>query len=94
MTNFQIIESKLNRFIRKYYVNELIRGVILFLAIGLLYFITVSAIEYFFWLSTLGRTILFWSFIAVELGLLFKLVAIPIARLVKLFSGIDFRDAS
>ncbi|KQC32371.1 glutamyl-tRNA synthetase [Nonlabens sp. YIK11] len=94
MTNFQIIEQKLNRFIRKYYVNELIRGVILFLAIGLLYFITVAVVEYFFWLNKLGRTILFWSFILVELGLLFKFVAIPIARLVKLFSGIDFRDAS
>lgn len=94
MTNFQIIEQKLQKFIRKYYVNELIRGVILFLAIGLFYFLTVSVVEYFFWLSKLGRTILFWSFIAVEFGLLFKYVAIPIARLVKLFSGIDFRDAS
>jgi len=94
MTNFEIIQSKLNKFIRKYYVNELIRGVILFLAIGLLYFLLVAGIEYFFWLSKVGRTILFWSFIAVEIALLIKFVAIPIARLVKLFSGIDFRDAS
>ncbi|WP_194851600.1 DUF4175 family protein [Nonlabens antarcticus] len=94
MTNFEIIESKLNKFIRKYYVNELIRGVILFFAIGLLYFILVSGIEYFFWLNKTGRTILFWSFVAVEIGLLIKFVAFPIARLVKLFSGIDFRDAS
>ncbi|BAO54840.1 DUF4175 family protein [Nonlabens marinus] len=94
MTNFQIIQSKLNKFIRKYYVNELIRGVILFLAMGLLYFILVAAIEYFFWLNKVGRTILFWSFIAVEAALLIKFIAIPIARLVKLFSGIDFRDAS
>ncbi len=94
MTNFQIIEQKLNKFIRKYYVNALIRGVILFLAIGLLYFILAAGIEYFLWLSKMGRTILFWSFVAVEIGLLVKFVAIPIARLSKLFSEIDFRDAS
>ncbi len=94
MTNFQIIEHKLHRFIRKYYVNELIRGVILFLATGLLYFITVAAVEYFLWLSKLGRTILFWSFVAVELGLLYKFIVVPIARLIKLFNGIDFSDAS
>jgi hypothetical protein len=94
MTNFEIIQQKLNKFIRKYYVNELIRGVILFLAMGLLYFIMVAGIEYFFWLNKTGRTILFWSFVAVEIGLLIKFVVIPIARLVKLFSGIDFREAS
>lgn len=94
MTSFQIIESKLNQFIRKYYVNELIRGLILFLAIGLLYFILVAAIEYFLWLNITGRTILFWSFVAVQMGLIIKFIAIPIARLTKLFSGINFRDAS
>ncbi len=94
MDNFKVIEQKLKRFIKKYYTNEIIRGIILFLAIGLLYFLFTAVVEHFLWLSTTGRTILFGLFILVQAGLLFKFIGIPVARLFKLFSGIDFRDAS
>ncbi|MFT4699222.1 MAG: hypothetical protein ACI9SJ_002388, partial [Flavobacteriaceae bacterium] len=39
MSSFNIIQQKLEQFIKKYYTNELIKGIILFLAIGLLYFL-------------------------------------------------------
>lgn len=94
MSNYEVIEQKLTKFIRKYYVNEIIKGIILFLALGLLYFLFTAIIEYFLWLNPLGRTILFWLFVVVEAALLFKFIGIPVARLFKLFSGIDFRDAS
>ncbi len=94
MSNYEVIELKLTKFIRKYYVNEIIKGIILFMTLGLLYFLFTAIVEYFLWLSPLGRTILFWMFIAIEATLLFKFIGIPVARLFKLFSGIDFRDAS
>ncbi len=93
MTHFEIIERKLTRFISKYYRNELLRGLILFLGIGLLYFLLTVVIEHFLWLSPTGRTVLFWLFVAVEIGLLVRFVMIPLARLCKLTTGIDFRDA-
>jgi hypothetical protein len=94
MTNFEIIELKLQRFISKYYRNALIRGVILFVALGLLYFLLTVVIEYFLWLNPLGRTILFGLFMMMELFLLVRFVGIPLARLLKLSRGINFRDAS
>lgn len=95
MTNrFEKIERKLESFIRKYYTNELLRGVILFFAFGLLYFLLTLLIEYFFWLSPAGRTVLFWAFIAVEIGLLAKFVVLPLTRLFKLAKGINFKDAA
>jgi hypothetical protein len=94
MTNFEIIEQKLQRFISKYYRNALIRGVILFVALGLLYFLLTVVIEYFLWLNPLGRTILFGLFMMMELFLLVRFVGIPLARLLKLSRGINFRDAS
>jgi hypothetical protein len=94
MTNFEIIERKLKQFISKYYRNQLIRGLILFLALGLLYFLLTVVIEHFLWLSPIGRTILFVMFVTIELFLLIRFIGIPLARLFKLFSGIDFRDAS
>ena len=94
MNNFTQIQTKLEQFIRRYYTNELLKGAILFFAIGLLYFLLTLFIEYVLWLNPTARTILFWLFIAVELGLFVKFIAIPIAKLFKLQKGIDYEDAS
>lgn len=94
MNYFSNILEKLEQFIRKYYTNELIKGAILFFAIGLLYLIATLLIEHFLWLSQTGRTILFWMFILVEGALFFRFIAFPIAKLFKLQKGIDFTQAS
>ncbi|WP_281991494.1 DUF4175 family protein [Aquimarina aggregata] len=94
MNNFEVIKSKLEQFTRKYYINELIKGLILFFAIGVLYFLITLLIENLLWLNPIGRTILFWLFITVELGLFIKFIAIALAKLFRLAKGIDYKDAS
>ena len=94
MENFGLVQEKLEAFIKKYYLNLILKGSLLFLGIGLLYFLLIVSLEYFFWLSTLGRSILFWLFICVELFLLFRFVGIPLFRLLKISSGIDEFEAS
>ncbi|AUP79438.1 DUF4175 family protein [Flavivirga eckloniae] len=93
-SNFKNIQNKLEAFIKRYYTNELLKGSILFFAIGLLYFLFTLFIEHILWLSTLARTVLFWLFIAVELALIIKFIAIPLAKLFKLQKGINYEDAS
>ena len=88
------LEAKLERFIRKYYKDELLRGLLFFIAIGLAYVLLVLGIEYFFWLNTWGRGILFWSFVGIEALLLIRFIGIPILRLFKLSKGIDYSEAS
>ena len=94
MSNFDAIQQKLEGFIKKYYTNDLIRGVILFAAIGLLYFLFTLFIEYVLWLNPKARTILFWLFIVVELALFAKLIALPLFKLFKLQNGINYLEAS
>lgn len=89
-----IIFDKLEGFIKKFYTNELIKGVILFIGLGLLYFIFILLIEYFLWLSTSGRTILFWLFVGVESFLLIRFIAFPLFKLFKLQQGINYEQAS
>ncbi len=89
-----IIFDKLEGFIKKFYTNELIKGVILFIGLGLLYFIFTLLIEYFLWLSTSGRTILFWLFVGVESFLLIRFIAFPLFKLFKLQQGINYEQAS
>lgn len=94
MSSFNIIQQKLEEFIKKYYTNELIKGAILFFAIGLLYLLITLLVEYFLWLNPMGRLILFWAFIFVELALFVRFIAFPLAKLFKLQKGIDYEEAS
>jgi hypothetical protein len=88
------IYSKLEDFIKKFYTNELIKGTLLFIGLGLLYFIFTLLVEYFLWLPTTGRSILFWLFFTVETLLLIRFIAFPIFKLVKLQKGIDYEQAA
>ncbi|MHA7056909.1 DUF4175 family protein [Aquimarina sp. M1] len=94
MDNFEFIKNKLEQFIRKYYINELIKGTILFLSIGVFYFLITLLIEYFLWLNSTWRTLLFWMFVFVEIALFIKFIAFPISKLFKLTKGIDYVGAS
>ena len=94
LTKFKHIEQKLNAFIKKYYTNELIKGLILFFSFGLLYFLFTLFIEYFLWLKPTARTVLFWTFILMELALLTKYILFPLIKLVGLQKGISYTDAS
>ena len=93
-SNFKNIQNKLEAFIKRYYTNELLKGTILFFAIGLLYFLFILFIEHVLWLNTIARTILFWLFIAVEIALIIKFIATPLSKLFKLQKGINYENAS
>ncbi|NEV92990.1 hypothetical protein G3567_02365 [Psychroflexus sp. YR1-1] len=94
MQHYKIIEDKLERFIQKFYTNLLIKGTLLFVGLSLLLFIFGAALEYVLWFDSGIRTLLFWTLVAAEAVLLFKLILIPASQLFKLSKGIDFTEAS
>ena len=94
MTGFEDVINGLQEFKRKYYINELIKGVILFLAVGALYFIIISVVENFLWLNKRGRLFLFWVFIGVEILLFLRFVVFPILKMLRLRKGISLENAS
>ena len=94
MNSSNFIYQKLEAFIRKYYLNELIRGVVFFIGLGLLYFLFTLFVEYFLWLKPTARTILFWTFVGVEVILLFRYIIFPLFKLFKFQKGIDYKEAS
>lgn len=94
MENKNLIFQKLEAFIKKFYTNELLKGSLLFIGLGLLYFMFTLLVEYFLWLSPKGRTLLFWLFISVEMFLLLRFILFPVFKLFKLQKGIDYTEAS
>lgn len=72
----------------------LLKGGLLFLAFGVLFFLVVLGVEYFLWLNSTGRVILLFLFIAIELFLLFRYILTPLFFLFKLKKGISNKQAS
>jgi hypothetical protein len=94
MSSYNLIRQKLEAFIKKYYVRELIKGIILFFAIGLLYFLITLLIEYFLWLKPALRTLLFWVFVLVETSLFIRFIAFPLLKLFRLQKGLNYEQAA
>ena len=94
MGEFKIIEQKLEGYIRRYNLNLILKGSLLFLGIGLLYFLVVAIAENFLWFSTEARRFIFWFFILSEIVLLIYFVGIPLSRLLNLSKGISRERAA
>ncbi len=94
MQTYHNILDKLNHFTKKYYTKMLIKGALLFLVLGLLFVLVVLGVEYFLWLNSNGRMILFFCFIVVGLFLLYSFIFTPLLYLFKVKKGISNKDAS
>ncbi len=62
--NFTSLLQKLDEFTRKLYLNQIIRGVILFLSLAVALFLTLVVLEYFGEFGSTIRTVLFFGFAA------------------------------
>lgn len=94
MQNYKQIEEKLEQFIKKYYLNQLLRGSILFLSISLLFLLILLGLEYFLWSGTDFRLFLFWCALGILVGIAVPLILIPILKLFKISKGINYEKAS
>lgn len=94
MSAYQHILEKLNGFIRKHYTQKLIKGGLLFITLGLLFFLVVMGIEYWLWLPSAGRLVLLIVFVGAALFLLFTYILTPIFYLFKVKQGISAKDAA
>jgi hypothetical protein len=88
------VKERLESFIRQYYLNKILRGsIILGLSFILLLLIFVT-IEFFGWFNSATRAMLFYSYLAVNAGMLVYYVLDPLARLTGLRGGITYEGAA
>lgn len=93
-SDYHNLIEKLDEFIRKYYKNQLLRGFIYSTALVLLFFISVTVLEYYAHFSMLVRAILFYSFVATSGFILAKYIVIPLTKLYKLGKIISYEEAA
>lgn len=93
-TGIQHIVDKLDAFIRKFYKNELLKGAMLFVGLGILAFLVVTSLEAVGRFDGITRQLLFFSFIGCIGVILFKYVLVPLSKLLQLTKTINHDQAA
>lgn len=94
MTAYEHLLNQIDVFIRKYYKNRMIKGMILFVTFALLLYLSVITLEYFGRFSSNIRFSLFLFFILGSLSLLVYYVLIPLSKILSFGKLISREQAS
>ncbi|NBC06221.1 MAG: DUF4175 domain-containing protein [Bacteroidetes bacterium] len=92
--NYRLLIEKLDQFIRKYYINQLIRGVLYSVGLILLLFLVISTLEYYYYFSSGVRKLMFFSFLGISLVALAGWVGLPLLRYFRLGKVISHAQAA
>ena len=92
--NYQLLISKLDKFIRKFYVNQLIRGFLYFFALVLVLFLGMNFLEHFFFFGSGTRKVMFYSFMGVSAVSFVGWVLIPLLKYFHLGTVISHEKAA
>jgi hypothetical protein len=92
--NSNILQEKLTKFIRKYYINKTINGVLLFLVLLIPVVILTSFFEYVFNFNTVIKSIIFYSVLIFSLLMFVFGVFLPVLKIFKLAQTIEKQQAA
>ena len=94
MNSFNTLLNQIDSFIRKYYKNQLVKGLILLVGVFLLSFLFVTSLEFFGRFNSLIRAFLFFTFLLINSFILTFYVIIPLLKLFSFGKTISREQAS
>lgn len=92
--NYTLLVEQLDKFIRKYYLNQMIRGLLYSIGLILLLFLLISVLEYNFYFEKGVRKLMFFSFLGVSLVALGYWVFTPLLHYFRLGKIISHHQAA
>ena len=94
ISGYDLLIEKLDSFIRKYYKNQVLRGILYTVALIGIFFLLLSLMEYFGRFGTKVRMVLFWSFLLSSLYIIGRFIVKPLVKLYHLGKLISYEQAS
>ncbi len=92
--NYNILIHKLRKFQRKYYLNKLIKGLLLSIAVWLSFFLIINALEHYSFFSINIRTIIFIIYSSITLGIILYFLLLPLTGILRLGKTINDEKAA
>jgi hypothetical protein len=93
-SDYALLIAKLDAFIRRFYKDQLIRGVLYSVGLLVAFFLLVSLGEAFGHFGSGARTVLFWAYLAATGVVLGRLVVLPLVKLFRLGPVISHNEAA
>lgn len=94
MSNLDEIKNKIRAYKKKFYVRQLVIGLLSFFTIAISLFLIISYIEHELWMDSSSRAVLFFGFIAISITSLSLLVIQPTLKIINLNKGLPDEDAA
>jgi len=94
MSAFNRLLNQIDSFIRKFYKNQIIKGLLLFVGVFLVSFLVVVILEYFGRFNSLMRAVLLFTFVGLNSYLFVKFLCIPFLKLKSFGESISRVQAS
>ena len=94
MTSQQVLIGKIERFVRKFYVNRLIQGVLIGAALWILFYLAMNTLEYFSWFSSAVRRVMFVALLAGSAVVLALYFVIPLVNLIRYRKKMSLEQAA
>ena len=91
---FDRLVSQIDAFIRKYYLNEIIKGIFFFLGLLIFSYLSIAILEYLGRFSSLLRAIFLFGFLTFNTVILVKYLLIPLEKLFSFGNRINRNQAS
>src|SRR5580698_1227841 len=92
--SYMLLLNKLDEFIRKYYINQLIRGLFITGSLLLAAYLVLTISEYWLWFSVAVRTVLFWSFVLLAGFTFINWIFIPGFHYLRLSKSLSHEEAA
>jgi hypothetical protein len=92
--NFNILVDKLNSFKLKYYTYKLLKGVVVTSLLILIIYTAFSLIEYFFYLSSEVRKVVFFGFLIFSGLLVVQFIVFPLLKMLHVLKPIDLKSTT
>jgi len=94
LDNYNLLIEKLDKFIRKYYTNKIIKGLIYFFTLAVALFLVFNLLESQFYFSKLIRKSIFYIFIISTIVAFLGWIALPIGKYFQLGKTISREQAA
>ena len=88
------IHQKIKEFVRKYYLNKLYKGALIFVMITTGAFIAFALLEYFSYLNSTTRAVLFYAYLTLFLATIAIYVIYPLTKMAGLGKTLNSFTAS
>lgn len=94
MSAFDRLLNQIDGFIRKFYKNQIVKGLLLFTGVLVASYLFVITVEYFGRFNSIVRGVLLLGFVSINLFIIVKYLIIPLLRLKSYGKRIDREQAS